>query len=79
MKPLRDKVRALPNRSLRRLMSQTKKVEMLFAHLKRILRLGITASAASAEPGRVLFGRHSPKSEEIGEAHPALQALIFAT
>ena len=54
---------------------QRKKVEMLFAHLKRILRLDPIASArAERRQGRVLDGRNRPKSPQTRQAHPDADA-----
>jgi hypothetical protein len=50
---------------------ERKKVEMLFAHLKRILRLDrLRPTWAERSQKGVSIGGHCPKPEETGEAHP---------
>jgi Transposase DDE domain/Transposase domain (DUF772) len=49
---------------------ERKKVEMLFAHLKRILRLGRLRLRGPSGAKEVPIGRHRPKSAETGETHP---------
>ena len=52
------------DRGLRCLAPRTKKVEMLFAHLKRILRLDrLRLRGPKRSQGRVPIGRHCPKPE----------------
>ena len=54
-----------------------KKVEMLFAHLKRILRTRPIASRWSKRgERRVPLGRHRPKSEEISKADSRTRANL---
>ena len=69
----RDKARAVaktaPYASSRR---ERKKVEMLFAHLKRILRLDrLRLRGPNAAKDEFLLGRHRPEFAEIGEVRPA--------
>ena len=68
----RDKARAIAKTEAYAVSRrERKKVEMLFAHLKRILRLGrLRLRGPNGAKGRVPIGRHSPKSPETGEDHP---------
>ena len=68
----RDKARAIAKTEAYAVSCrERKKVEMLFAHLKRILRLGrLRLRGPRRSQRRVLVSSHSPKSAEIGEARP---------
>jgi len=56
---------------------ERKKVGMLFTHLKRIFRPDrLRQRGPNGAKRRIPFGRHRPKSEETGEAHPAPGARI---
>jgi hypothetical protein len=55
---------------------ERKKVEMLFAHLKRILGSIDCACAAQAERKTSSYWRPPPKSKETGEAHPPSDAHL---
>src|ERR1700728_5141294 len=58
---------------------ERKKVEMLFAHLKRILRLGrLRLRGPSGAKDELLLSRHRPKSPETGKAHPSSGAIFAA-
>ena len=74
----RDKVRAIAKTEAYVVSCrQRKKVEMLFAHLKRILGLGklrLRGPSGAKDQRRVPVGGHRPKSAETGEAHPLSEA-----
>ena len=67
----RDKARAIAKTEAYAVSCrERKKVEMLFAHLKRILRLGRLRLRGPSGAKDEFLCRHSPKSKETGEAHP---------
>jgi len=68
----RDKARAIAKTEAYAVSRrERKKVEMLFAHLKRILGLGeLRLRGPSGAKDEFSIGRHRPKSAEIGEANP---------
>ena len=71
----RDKVRAIAKTEAYAVSCrERKKVEMLFGHLKRILRLGRLRLRGPSGAKDVPIGRHRPKPEETGKAHPPSDA-----
>ena len=67
----RDKARAIARTEAYAVSCrERKKVEMLFAHLKRILRLGRLRLRGPNGAKDEFLCRHSPEFAETGEAHP---------
>jgi hypothetical protein len=73
----RDKARAIAKTEAYAVSRrERKKVEMLFAHLKRILRLDRLRLRGPSGAKDEFIGGHRPKAEETGEAHPPSDARI---
>ena len=71
----RDKARAIAKTEAYAVSRrERKKVEMLFAHLKRILRLDRLRLRGPAEPKTSSIGRHRPKPPQNGQADRRTQA-----